>query len=322
MIADENREGFRILRSDPGLFAMELLWRWSFGLGLLALSFFAYTHLRQALLLSDADERALTSQDPMVVAQAVAGLIVQSLPLLLRTFAQVFSAASVLWIACAALGRGIITRIIVRRLAAEYGVNIAPDAPRWTCLAILKLARILMLLILVIGYLGGAFIAGVFNSPQTNVLASALIMSTSLAISGALWSYVNWVLSIAPIFVVRDELSPLDSVVASIGFLRHNRSNLVSIAIWNGTLRGVVASIISVAGMFTVTLRSSLPAWVITVMLALETLVYLVVSDIFLLARLGAYASVAVRELVSTQSTPASREGLGTSLTNRFTARP
>jgi hypothetical protein len=312
MTADANREGFRILRNDPALFAMEILWRWSFGLGLLALSFFAYAHLRQAVLLSDTDELALTSQDPMVVAQAAAGIIVQTLPLLLRTLAQVFTVASVFWIAAAAFGRGIITRIVVRRLAAEYGVSIARDAPRWTHFAILKFARVLMLLILVIGYLGGALIAGVFSGPQTNVLASALIMFASLAISGALWSYVNWVLSIAPIFVVRDALSPLDSVVAAIAFIGRHRSRLTAVAIWNSTVRGLVATVISGAGIYTATLRSALPAWVVTILLMSETLLYLVVSDVFLLARFGSYASIAVRELLLTQSSPIERGHSGT----------
>ena len=137
MTADANREGFRVLRSEPALFAMELLWRWSFGLGLLALLFFAYAHLRQAILLSDADQSALNGQDPFTFAAAAADLISGAMPLLLKTFTQVFGVAAVLWIAAAALGRGIITRILVRRFAADYGLTIAPDAPRWTSFATL-----------------------------------------------------------------------------------------------------------------------------------------------------------------------------------------
>ena len=103
MTADANREGFRVRRSEPVLFAMELLWRWSFGFGLLALLFFAYAHLRQAILLSDADEAALSAQDPRPL-QPRPDLISGALPLLLKTFAQLFGVAAVLWIAAAALG--------------------------------------------------------------------------------------------------------------------------------------------------------------------------------------------------------------------------
>jgi hypothetical protein len=312
MTANANREGFRILRSDPALLAMELLWRWSFGLALLALSFMAYAHLRQAVFLSDADEMALNRQDPFAVASAAARLISEALPLLLRTLASVSTLAAVVWIAAAALGRGIITRLMVRSFASSYGLRIAPDAPRWSSFATLKFARVLMLLILAIGYLGGVSIASLVSGEPQNVLASALIVLASLAAASVLWSYVNWVLSLAPIFVVRDGLQPLDSVVAAIAFIRRNHSRLAAIALWNGTLRGLAATVISIAGVCSVVLRVALPPWAVAALLTLETLAYLVVSDIFLLARLGAYASVAVRELALAQALPEPLDRSGT----------
>jgi hypothetical protein len=177
---------------------MEFLWRWSFGLGLLALCFFIYAHLRQFLILSGADELALRGQDPFAIAQAAASAIAQAMPLLLHTLAQVFGPAAALWITASALGRGIITRIIVRRFATEYGLTIAPDAPRWAAFATLQFARVLMLLVLVIGYLSGSLIAALVTNGQ-DVFTAALIVFAALAISGVLWSYVNWILSLAPI---------------------------------------------------------------------------------------------------------------------------
>jgi hypothetical protein len=312
MNADANREGFKVLRSEPALFPMELLWRWSFGLGLLAISFFAYSHLRQAVLLSDADELALQSQDPFASAAAAANVLSGAMPLLIHTLAQVFSVAAVLWIASATLGRGVIARVIVRRLAADYGVKIAGDAPRWTCFAVLKFARVLMLLILVIGYLVGVLIAGLINGDQQNLLMSSLVIFLSVGTASLLWAYVNQVLSLAPIFVVRDAVSPLDSIVESIAFIRRHYARVFAIGLWNSTVRGVVATVITIAGISTAALHGFWPGWSITVLVALETLLYLVVSDLFLLARLAAYASVAVRELILSQELAASENRSGT----------
>ena len=265
MTADANREGFRILRSEPALFAMELLWRWSFGLGLLALLFFAYAHLRQATASLRCRPVGAQRAGPIRLGRRSRERhSTRAMPLLLKTSAQVFSLAAVLWIAAAALGRGIITRIIVRRFAADYGLTIAPDAPRWTSFAILKFARVLMLLILVIGYLGGTLIASLVPGAAENLLVSALIVFASLTVASVLWSYVNWVLSLAPIFVARDALSPLDSVAAAISFIRRNYSRLTAIAIWNSTLRGVAATVISLAGAFTAAMHAALPPWAIT----------------------------------------------------------
>ncbi len=312
MNADAHGEGFRIVRRDSTLLPLELLWRWSFGLGLMALLFFAYAHLRQAILISDADEAAFSGQDPLAIATAAAGIIAGSQPLLLRTFAQVAAVVSVLWIAAATLGRGMLTRMIVRRLAVDYDIEIAADTPRWAAFAILKMSRVLMLLILVIGYLAGVLIVGLVSAPAKNVVTSALIVFAAVAVSSLLWSWVNWLLSLAPIFVVRDGLSPLDSVVAALAFLRRNGSRLVAIAIWNNTLRGLAATVITAAAAVTVAMHTALPGWAITVLVVLETLLYLVVSDFLLLVRLAAYSSAAVREQTLCQALPGSPEHSGT----------
>src|SRR6266508_1763146 len=93
--ADANSDGFRILRSDPALLWLELLWRWSFGLGLLAVFFLAYTRMRQAILISDAHQAIFASGDPLAVANAGAALIAASQPLLLKLLAQICGAAAV-----------------------------------------------------------------------------------------------------------------------------------------------------------------------------------------------------------------------------------
>jgi hypothetical protein len=272
---------------------MELLWRWSFGLGLLALTVAAYVHLRPALMLTEGD--ALNLQDPAAFAESATNMIAPVLPLLAKTTAQVFCVASVLWAGISALGRGVITRTIVRRFAKDYGIAIAPDAPRWASFALLQCARVLMLLILVIGYLGGAYLGSLVNEQGDNVLAASLIVLSALTFAGLVWSYVNWILSLAPIFVARDALSPLDATVEAIAFIRRRFSQLKGIAIWNSALRGMAATVITLAGVFTAVSRG-IPPWALTVLLVLETLAYLVISDILLLVRLASYASVAVRE--------------------------
>ena len=168
--------------------------------------FFSYAQLRQAVLLSDADQVALTSQDPFAAAVAASSLIAGAMPLLAGTLARISGLAAVIWIVSITPGRGIITRMIVRRFAADSAVGIAADAPRWASFAMLNFARILMLLILVVGYLGGSLIAALVSGPEEGIAASSLIVFTSLAIAFAVWSYANWVLSLAPVLVVRDGL--------------------------------------------------------------------------------------------------------------------
>jgi len=297
--ADANHEGFRIVRSEPALLALELLWRWCFGLALLAVLFVAYTHVRQAILISDADQAIFASEDPLAIANAGAALIAASQPLLLRVLLRICVVVTVLWVIVGVPGRALVARLIGRRLASDYGIAIAPDKPRWIAFACLAILRVLMLLILFIGYLAGVLIAMRVNVDRPNLLADALIIAASLALSAVVWNAVNWVLSLAPIFVVRDGMGPLDAVVAALAFIRRRYSFLAAIALWNSTLRGLVATAITLAGVATVLWRPPHALWLTALLLALETVVYLVASDYFLLARLAAYSSVAVRELDS-----------------------
>jgi hypothetical protein len=297
LYADAQSEGFRALRSDPMLVAQELFWRWIFGLGLLGLLFLAYSRLREAILLSDTATVAIHTRDPVALASAAAAIIATTEPLLVRTLGQIFVEGGLLWTATSALGRGVLTRTLVRRYATDYGAGIVGDAPRWETYAFLKAGRVLMMLILVIGYLSGVLLASVMDASGPNILLSVVILVVSMAVAAILWSYVDWVLSLAPIFVARDGLGALEAVVAAMVFLRRNRSALVVLTLWNATLRGLSATFITLAGLATAAMHARLPFWLLVLLLGLEALLYLVVSDYLLLGRYAAYAAMAVDEL-------------------------
>jgi hypothetical protein len=314
MSTDPNREALRLIRREPALLAMELLWRWSFGLGVLALCFFVYARVRPALILSEADSLALSGHDPFAISETVSRLAADVLPLLVRALAEICAPAAVLWIAANSLGRGIVIRGIMRCLTSERvgenAVPIAPDSSRWSAFALLASSRVLMLLILVIGYLGGGFLATLIDPLGERIALAAAAVLLSLALAAWLWSYVDRVLSLAPVLLVRDGLRPLDAVVAAIGFLARNRSRLRGIAWQNGAIRGASALAITILGLFTAFLPA--PALVIGILLALETVAYLLISDLLLLARLAACVRVAIDELTLLRPAPEDRSGIAT----------
>lgn len=301
MSALANREALQRVWRTPGLLAMELLWRWSFGLGVLGLLLAAWGRVRPILMLDEAELRALNSADPVALASQVFALFEPFAPLLLRVALWVAAGAALLWVATATVGRTIITRMLIgneaRLQSKAAGRTSAPDAvsvvARWPAHAILLAARVLMLLIPVIGYLGGMLLAALVGGGDDPLLAVLLIFAPVCA-SIALWSLVNFVLSLAPLFVERDGLSPLDAIVAALGFARRRRVELASIATWNGALRSVVALVLTLFA--AATLTPGAPLWLRMALVAVETLAYLVLSDWLLLARMAAYARVAVAE--------------------------
>lgn len=302
-----NREALHLLRREPTLLPMELLWRWSLGLGVLALAFFAWARVRPALMFSADDIAGLRALPPVDALAALLPMIADAMPLMARALAEICAPAAVLWIASATLGRGLVTRVLMRRIAADTPTAIAPDRPRWLAFAALNFARVMMLLILVIGYFGGGLIAAIADPQGQRLATDVVIVFVAQVCAFGLWGYVNWVLSLAPVFVVRDGLGPLDAIVAAIAFIGRRRPELVSIATANGLQRTLLAVAVSIISLITVFLP--LPAAVIIALLVLQTLVYFVVADMLKLARLGAYATVAIGELQpSSAEAPASSD--------------
>jgi len=293
MSAEVNREALRQVCRTPGLLAMELLWRWSFGLGVLGLLLTAWTRLRPVLMLDEAELRTLDTSNPVTLASQIVALFEPYAPLLLRVALWVAAGAALLWIVTATVGRTVITRALVRNEMPTDVANQAKASSRWPAHAILHAARVLMLLIPAIGYLAGVLLASLAGGAE-NPLSAAILVLTPFFTACVLWSLVNWVLSLAPLFVEREGLGALDAIVAALNFVQRRRTELASIAQWNGALRTVVAVALTVLG--AATLSAGGPLWLRVALVALETLAYLVLSDWLLLARLAAYAQVAVAE--------------------------
>jgi len=309
MSAMANREALRQVCRTPALLAMELLWRWSFGLGVLGLLLAAWGRVRPLLVLDEAELRTLDSADPIALASHVFALFEPYTPLLLRVGFWLAAGAAVLWVVAATLGRTVITRALicneVRLQSETAGREPVPStpspnadfvAPRWPAHAFLLAARVLMLLIPVIGYLSGVLLAALVGGVDDPLLTVPLLFAPVFA-SIVLWSLVNWVLSLAPLFVERDGLSTLDAIVAALSFARRHRAELASIAGWNAALRTAVSTALTLAAIFTVAAGGSV--WLTVVLVAMETLAYLVLSDWLLVARLAAYARLVVAEAPS-----------------------
>ncbi len=233
----------------------------------------------------------------MAIAAGMAEVMQAARPLLVRLLVVALPVLALLWGAALTIGRGLTTRAIVRRLATEHG---QPEPPplRWLAMAGISFGRVAAVLILLIGYVGGSIIgSSVAGTPQEpNLFAPALLFLLIFGMGAAAWSVVNWILSLAPIFAVRDGLSALDSTVAAIRFARRRRKELTSAAGKNAFLRTAVAVVLTVAGLLLIPLAHVAPAWLIAVLAVVISLAYILESDYLLLARLAAYAVVALEE--------------------------
>jgi hypothetical protein len=177
----------------PGLLAIELTWRWGFGV--LALAVLGYEGMR--LLANPALSRENLSDfsftNPLGAAEQADAIGHQLLPVVLGFARWTFPALAIGWAVASGLGRS----LLLKRL--NPGVRLAP----FTLIA-LQLLRILALAAATIGWFDAVRWAAssTLEGAAPNLVAYfAWVICLSLGVS-MLWALVSWIVSVAPLIAV------------------------------------------------------------------------------------------------------------------------
>src|SRR4051812_35896882 len=115
------RAGFSAIHQKPGIAAIEIAWRWSFGLVGTILLLLGTKAFLAGLRVTEADEQAFNSHSPTLIAEALMH-IVQQAGVLQRFFGIVGAVAvpsALAWVAAATLGRA----ATLKRLTPTSNVN-------------------------------------------------------------------------------------------------------------------------------------------------------------------------------------------------------
>ncbi len=281
-----------LCRRRPSLVGLELLWRWSFGIPLLAVLWYVGQHIWAET--STALERTgvfdFSLQYPMQGALQVSDAIDVLKPPVLHAAAWLLPLSIVAWSVAAGLGRN----AVVRRYR--------PETPwRTRAMILLQLLRMIALLgtyalwfaavrwaanyTLATGPVGGDA-----QGEPNLVLYCALVIIFSLGIF-TVWALLSWVFSIAPLLVVLEGRGIWGSLVRSVR-LGPLKGKLVEINLVMGIAK---LALIVLAMVFSATPLpfesvvhgASLYAW-----WAVVTVLYLVASDFFQVARVVAFVEL------------------------------
>jgi hypothetical protein len=297
-------EAFRTIFRRPSLGLAEVTWRWSFGAAgwvLLILSVLEYLN---SLPVTSGDVLFLRSRHPFLVSQAVAHIIAGSGERVASATIVVGLALAVLWIICSSIGRAVTIQPLLNRFAA---VNV-PSSPstlstltarderkpwRLGSLLGLNFLRVTLVLAGLLSLISSSIIAGFVATPaHPRTGLSFLIFLPLVVLVVLFWSSMNWFLSIATIFVLRDGSDVFDSVASAVDFcLRRARAITWSSTVF-GTCHFVVFMLASSAVVFPLAFLGILPGWIILSAVVLLTLAYFIVVDFFYVGRLAAYVCI------------------------------
>jgi hypothetical protein len=237
-------EGFRAAFRRPLLTFAEIAWRWSVGgvaAGLLAFAFFEYL---DSLPVNDTEAFFLRSRQPFLAGQAVAHILRGSLQRAALAALAGAIGLAVLWIVAASLGRVATVRGLLDYFAITFqrqdggcdSCKIA-DASRQPLRALFRLnfLRAVLVLASVIGFQGAAILAG-FASPEADPqpgLAFLLFLALAGLICLAWWA-LNWLLSLAAVFAVRDGEDALGALSAAVTLCRERAGAVFAVSTWTG----------------------------------------------------------------------------------------
>ena len=268
----------------PSLTALEVLWRWAYGIPALAVLAYETMRVVRATPLDTAALEHMSFLDPMAAAETQARAAALLLPPALAIAVWLAPLLGVAWVAMSAVGRSVVLRRVDARLHVRPGTLMVLQAVRLVALAAGFAVWFTCLRAAAKVAVNEPIAAG--DEPNL-VLYSALAIIATLGLF-TLWAVVSWALSVAPLLAMRRNLGPGAALAAAfrVGSLK---SKLVEINL----VMGIVKIALIVLGMvfsacplpFESVATPQFMLW----WYAGVTVIYLIASDFFHVVRLAAY---------------------------------
>ncbi len=271
----------------PSLTALEVAWRWAFGIPSLILGQYEAKRILAAAPLDMDALRRMTVLYPLAAAQTIAQAMAALLPPLLQVAAWLVPLLLVVWVVWSSLGRTLVLRRADRSLKARPLTLMILQGIRLAALAGSLLAWFLCL-----EWAGKTTVTGpLLAGEEANLVGyCALAIITTLGLF-TLWAVVSWIFSVAPLLAMLRDLGPGQSLAAAFR-LGPLKGKLVEINLVMGIVK---IALIVLAIVFSATplpfesvaTPEFLVAWWTGV-----TLLYFVASDFFHVARLMGYLNL------------------------------
>lgn len=317
MAISPTAEGFRAAFRQPALALAEIIWRWAAGATATALFFFGLFEYLDSLPVTNGELFFLRTRHPLLVSRAIEHILRGNSG---RAVAAAIVAAvlvGIVWIAAASLGRVVTVRSLLEHVRARvhadkarmaegrdlsHEAEVSGDAQAESrrgkaavpALIRLNLLRAAVAIAALIGFVGAAVLAG-FASPASNP-QPGLVFLLFVPLAGLValvWYGLNWLLSLASMFAVRDGAPALDAIVAAVALCRERAAAVFAVSTWAGLAHLVAFSVATSAAGMAIAFGQVLPWRLVALGVVFITLVYFALVDWLYTARLAGYVCIA-----------------------------
>jgi hypothetical protein len=284
------RDGFAALRHEPALLAAELTWRWCFGVSMLALAIFSTGVFLDSVKVSRLDQLLLGTFQPQLLAAALRHIFRGSLARFLLEQALLTLGVTLLWSFASAVGRA----ATLRRIVAMFSSDEDPEPPAW------HFGSIFLLHLLRAMWTQVAFAIAVFLLLYGSTMAelerpfvAALALSFGVGFVSFAGFSLNWYLGVAPLFTIRDGVGAKEALEKVIEFASRQGARLFLLGLGFFVMRLMWAAMMGALFLALINLTGVIGNRWIALMMGLVMLLYFVGADTLVLARWGAYVSLA-----------------------------
>ena len=297
-------EGFRAAFRRPFLTLAEIMWRWIVGATAATLAVFGFFEYIDTLPVTNGELLFLRTRHPYLVGEAIAHILHGSGSRAVIAGLLAALLLMVLWIIAASVGRiATVSGLLdyFRRDVApphvsaggisddderEVASDVSTDNGPLPALLRLNFLRGAVAVAALVGFVGASILAG-FASPDAHPrpgVAFLLFLPLAARICWVWWA-LNWILSLAGMFAVRDDEDAVAAIASAITFFRERIGAVFAVSTWTG-----MAHLVALVGAFTL---ASMPmgfagvvAWrLVVAAMILVTLAY------FALRRLALYGA-------------------------------
>ena len=295
-------EGFRAIFRRPAFSLAEVVWRWSFGAAVVVLCTLSFLAYLNTLPVSGTDLFLLRTRHPVLVGHALSHILRGSAARFLFGGVVWVTGLAVLWILLATLGRASILQSLVAYMRgrasqvstrADDRADLDQREKSWRVRSVvgLNFLRVALLLTALASLFGATLVTGDIASESIPGLGLFLFFPWA-GLTAFFWWSLNWFLSIASVFVVREGQDTFTALSSAVGLCRDRLGSVTAVGVWFGLAHIVLFMIATTAVGFSLSLAALVLPGIVLAGILMVTLAYFALADALYLGRLAGYVAI------------------------------
>lgn len=297
-------EGFRAALRRPLFTFAEISWRWAVGVTATVLLVFGLFEYLDTLPVTGGEMLFLRTRNPFLVSQAIAHILRGNLGRGMLSLILAVLFLALIWAIAASFGRIATVEAMFEYFRDRSAADTVRDGEsrpatnsaqgHFTPLLQLNFLRVSVGLAALIGLAGAAIVASFTSSPAHPRPGMVFLLFVPIAgVVCLIWYALNWLLSLAAVFVVRDADDAIAAISSSVSLCRRRTAAVFVVSTWTCAAHLIAFAGASTAVSVPLALAGVLPWRLVALGVIAVTLAYLAVADWLYTARLAGYVCIA-----------------------------